>query len=187
MSISRKINIKHIWTSQELDQLHEITLQYKNMMNETFEMIKYSKDLIMFQYAKGDTEEDKLIFRTKSLFNMASVYLYALFEGFTRNFFKRVAYLQNGITEVHFDRVYFKFNVILRNILNEKYKINLNKQFHQWSIIKDLQFARNEVVHYGRNIRQDFKIIKSCYKAILGYFVFIESKIFKSLQSLVHT
>jgi len=177
MVIERNNQNKDPKIGQNFVELHEIKLRYQTVVEETFEVLKVSKDFIEFQKRKGSYNEKIYSIRLKSLINMASVYFIALFEGFTRSFIKKIVYIEYGIEKKQFDQRYFKFNDILNNILREKFHINLNKQFKKWDVIKELRNARNQVVHNGKNMIPDFQIVKICFEALIAYFNFIESQI----------
>ena len=182
MSIEREKSNKELQNIHKYKELHDIKIRYQTIVSETFEVLKVSKDFIEFQKKKGCYDDEIYTIRLKSLNNMAGVYFMALFEGYTRTFFKEVVNIKYGIEKKQFDKWYFKINDILNEILRDKFHINLNRQFKQWNIIKELRNARNQVVHNGKNILPKFEIIETCFEALIAYFNFIESRVFKAFQ-----
>jgi len=183
MSIEREKSSKDLQNAHKYKELHNIKIRYQTFASETFEVLKVSKDFIEFQKRKGSYDEEIYSIRLKSLINMASVYFMALFEGFTRSFIKKVVSIEYGIDKRQFDKWYFKFNDILDNILRKKFHINLSRHFNQWNIIQELRYARNQVVHNGKSMIPDFKIIKMCFDALIAYFNFLESRIKNLLEN----
>ena len=110
---------------------------------------------------------------------MALVYLYSLYEGIIRIFFRKVAYHDLKIPEHEFNEQYRKFQKII-NLMKSQYGIYLDDDV--FGVIMKLKKARHNIAHGVGVAKPEFEIIVLCHQVILEYFDFIEEQMFRKLK-----
>lgn len=170
-------NISH-YKSRYLEimrELHEITFNYTQEMEQTFEFLRVSKDYLEFKKIKKDIDDSTYSVRMKSLMNMALIYFYSAYEAFTRTFFAKVLNYDVGMSIEEFSSQFHSFHEILQKVVKEKYQIYLPNRI--FKVLRELQVARNNIVHLGKKAKTEFEIIENCFKAIIESFLYIEKRI----------
>ncbi len=130
---SRKNGLNSI-TEQIRHILVEIVSKYKEIMFQTLELLKDSKDFLEFKKLNSKISQSIYERRLKNLVNMALIYFYSLYEGFTREFFITVEIHGSHITPQEFKKIYPRFHDIIDKLIKDKYSIYLPHQI--FKIIK---------------------------------------------------
>jgi len=160
-------------------KLHEITFNYTQEMEQTFEFLRDSKDYLEFKKIKKDIDDSIYSVRMKSLMNMAIIYFYSIYEAFTRTFFAKVMNYE-GMSVEQFSLEFHKFHELRKKIIKEKYHIYYPK--HVFRILRLLQNDRNDIVHLGKKAKPEFENIEYCFRIIVEYFLYIKKEIFSRLS-----
>jgi len=155
-------------------KLHEITLNYTQEMEQTFEFLKDSKDYLEFKKIRKDIDDSTYSVRMKSLMNMAIIYFYSIYEAFTRTFFAKVLNYDLGMSVEEFNSEFHSAHEILKKVVKEKYQIYLPNRI--FNVIRELQVARNNIVHFCKKAKTEFEIIENCFRRIVESFLNIEKK-----------
>lgn len=182
MSIKWKHEKYHCWTEQEFSELDMITLIFRKKLTVAYDNVRFLKKRFVGLNARDRISEEELDFKLGILTNMARLYFYSTVEGFTRKFCYKIAFIRDGITKTQFNANYFNFFAIIHRIIRDKFQINLPTDFGQWDIIDELRFERNQSAHLGKHHTFNQKGLGIYYTAILDYFAFIESEVFRRLK-----
>lgn len=156
-------------------ELVEIISKYKEIAFQTHELLQDSKEYIEYRWVQGTINHEVYERRLQNLVNMALLYYYGLYEGFTRQVLFTMEVRYGPLKKGAFEKIFFKFNDLNRYLLKEKYGVYLPK--HQFKIVKILREARNSIIHEGKNAKPDFRIIEECNRTVTGYFTFLVSQL----------
>ncbi|MFX0035166.1 MAG: hypothetical protein ACFE9I_05950 [Candidatus Hermodarchaeota archaeon] len=149
--------------------------EYYEIIIHTFEFLKDSKDWLEYKKMNKKVNEESYNIRLKSLINMALVYFYSLYEGFTREFFKKLTMNDLKITKSEFDSRYQSFHDIIEKLMKDLYKIHIPDNV--FSVIMKLRIARHNIAHGEKDAKSDFDIVKICFQALFEYFQYMENNI----------
>ena len=167
MSIKTKTHQFRIETNQLISE-------YKEIISHTYEFLKDSKDWLEYKRVKRKVDGDIYSIKLKSLINMALVYFYSLYEGFTTRFFKKLTMNDFEIDEAQFKKQYPRFHDIVEKLMKRVYKFYIPKRMY--SVIMLLREARHNIAHGEKNAKSEFGIIEICYHTLLEYFHYVENR-----------
>jgi len=166
------------------EETHQIISDYKEILYQSVSFLRDSKNWLEFKKLKEIINDDVYYMRLKSLINMALVYFYSLYEGFTRAYFKNLTLNDFGLKESEFNRKFSAFHDIVKNLMKDIYKIHIPKNI--FSNLKMLRDARHRIAHGVKNAKSDFAIVEICYQTLLEYFRYMENRITVFSKRLQH-
>lgn len=165
------------------ENLRKTSMKYQKKTNEAWKVLTYANDMLYFK--RKDPKRHMSIaeynHELKAIVNMATIYFCALYEGFTRDFFKILLYYREGMEEHVFEKKYYKFTFLKKDIIENGFKIYLERQFKEWSFLSHVYHERGEVTHKGKDFKPNFEIVDCVRKAVLHYISFIETTIYHKL------
>lgn len=159
-----------------IENLRKVTMNYIQRTNEAWKVLTYANDMLYFkkQHTKYPMSLTEYNQELKAIINMAIIYFCALYEGFTRDFFKKLLYFIEGMDERKFEEKYYKFTYVKKYVMENRFKIFLNRQFKEWGFLSHVYRERGEVTHKGSDFKPDFEIINVVRNTVLNYINFIE-------------
>lgn len=168
MSNRKNLNLK--WFKIVADQ-------YIERISHTFKVIEDSKVFLKFERKEGRIDNETYTMRLKCVINMAIVYFYSLYEGYTWKVFKKVALIDLGMSEGDFKKEYPEFKDLKRKLIKKKFRIPK----YIYESIETVRKGRNKIVHDGGEARAEFEVIKNSYHIFIDYFKYINDKILNKL------
>jgi hypothetical protein len=184
MNIKSERQYHEIRKTIMIENLRKMSMKYQEKTNEAWKVLTYANDMLYFKRKDpkrhmGNTEYNQEL---KAIVNMATIYFCALYEGFTRDFFKTLLYFMEGMEEQVFEKKYYKFNFLKKDIMENRLKIFLERQFKEWDFLSHVYHERGQVTHKGRDFKPDFEIINTVRNVVLHYISFIETTIYSKLH-----
>lgn len=162
------------------NRLNEITVYYTQELEQAYEFLRDSKDYLEFKKIKNNISAETYLIRMRTLMNMALVYIYSVYEAFTRAFFAEVVHHDLGLNRDQFNAHYHRFHDLNKRLMQERYHIRLPHRMY--IVIKQLRNARNDIVHLGKKAEPVFENVEYCLSTTVEYFRFIENEIFFKIQ-----
>lgn len=154
--------------------LMDIYSVYKDDLSKTFELLKDSKNDLKFKSGNRIIDRRTYKIRLVNLHNMAMIYYYALYEGFTRMIFKTIKVYESDISHKEFEELYPTLYKIIVELMKKKYKIYI--PYRIFKVIKLLHDTRNNITHHSCNATTNFENIELCTEKIQDYFDLIIKK-----------
>ena len=152
-------------------ELVQIALEYKEIMAQTIGLLKDSYYLLGWKRDHEYISSTDYERRLKNHVNMALIYIYSLYEGFTTKFFMSIELATSSISKKEFKERYPRFHDIVDKLMKEKYNIYLPSDI--FKVVKLLREARNSIAHGEKEALPDIGIIELCSTTVGKYFNYL--------------
>lgn len=147
---------------------------YIHQADQTYVLIKESRHHL----ERMDTKNSPI--KMRILLNMGLMYCYALYEAFTRDYFRKILKHELNMSKKEFNTQYQRFHDIRLKMIKGRYNIRLPKDM--FNVLKLLHDARNGIGYEGKKGLQEFDIIICCFTTIIEYFKYISFRMAKRLK-----
>jgi len=109
MNIRPTPNRSDIQSSNLLLELVEIVAKYREIVFQTHKLVQDSKEYTEYRWIQGNITQDVYERRIQNLVNMALLYYYGLYEGFTRQVLFTMEVKFGAVEEEIFNKRFSKF------------------------------------------------------------------------------